>query len=110
MLPQECLCLAELSAALKRRCCCCSKVSEDLWRLQAVVLLGLTSTCDKSPCNQSLFSLNPLLGFHNRFRLCLPPECACDVKGTLSGVGDCQQVRTPLLCSPLHVGDPRSKL
>lgn len=52
-------------------------------------------------CNQSLFTVDPPLYFHNPPPppLSLIPECQCDVKGTLSGVGDCQQVSISLLPS-----------
>lgn len=52
-------------------------------------------------CNQSLFTVDPPLSFHNlsplSLSLCLIPECRCDVKGTLSGVGECEQVSISLL-------------
>lgn len=45
-------------------------------------------------CNQRLFTADPLHFFHNLSSLSvsLIPECQCDVKGTLSGVGECEQV------------------
>lgn len=66
------------------------------------MLLGLTSTWDKTLESESL-QPQPLLALHNHFRLYLPPECECDLKGTLSGVGHCQQVRTHFYAPPMLV-------
>lgn len=96
ILSQECPCLTFLSLALKRRCSKSVKISGDC---RVLCSWGSPLSMTK-PCNQRLFNLNPLLCFHNHFCLYLLPECQCDVKGTLSGVGDCEQVRFSLFCSP----------
>lgn len=55
---------------------------------------GVSTVKVTKSCNQSLFTVDPALYFHNISPLILSliPDCRCDVRGTLSGVGDCQQV------------------
>lgn len=105
IISQECLCVTVLSPALKthRPCSKSVKISRD-----CRVLCSLVSPLSVTkPCNQSLFSLSPPLYFYNHFPLPLSsPECQCDVKGTLSGVGDCQQVRIPSLPPSTHTHTP----
>lgn len=57
---------------------------------------GVSSVKVTNSCNQSLFTEILLCLFHNNPPTLpsLIPDCRCDVKGTLSGVRECQQVRT----------------
>lgn len=101
-------CVESQAAVVNLLCTFDVKISADLQRGGGGGLCdGVSTVKVTKSCNQCLFTVDPALYFHNISPLILSliPDCRCDVKGTLSGVGDCQQVSFLLFFFTNPAGD-----